>query len=648
MSAPTPSLALLFDSAELPRIRATLERPEFATYWRNAREADLAGDERFLREELKLDHVNSDLARAAGILQRSAFVHAVEPDARHLAVAKLALGRILAFRRWDWILEANRDTVGVMRNGTTSISVVLAVDWLGADLTAAEQAAVINFIANESAPAAERAVFGMNHHDQVAGWSMDPTAAGFDQAYREIDFSRWPAILDVNNLRIIATAGLAAAAGLLHGRHPRAEHWAKMAEASLRLFVSRLPADGAFPEGPDYWSFTFNYYAVSAELLRRRCHLDVRDAFDFPAMIRYVQMVHLPTPAVPGGCINIGDAFSTAGGEPLAWIGRHFRDSTANHLVLQPGTIRDLPNSSWTAIWFDPSVPARRSADLPLDRILFPGIAVSRSGWTAADSVLAFRSGEPENHEHADRNSLLFVAHGERLLQDPLKASYIPTHPKWHLRLTAAHSAVLIDGQSHAYHHGEEGTNASSARAVLQDHRTGRDWMAATSDAADAYQRAGLPAASVQRTVVFLKPDIVIVCDRVRLTEARPVQVRFQVCNDDGHGSATATASGFTISRPHATLQARIAATSPAAVSVGQLPIPVDQGVYPYVEVASPSATDHALVTVCTAAPTEDNSHGQLSVRREGDTWLIRGEHRGRQVEVSIMTDTTIPGILLR
>mgnify|MGYP003659053369 CR=1 FL=1 len=336
MSSATP-LALLFDTPELPRICATLERPEFAAYWKSAREADLVDDERFLRNE-----INVDLARAANILQRSAFVHTITQDARHLSIAKLALSRVLAFRRWDWVLEAGQDTVGVMRNGSTSVSVVLAADWLAADLTAAEHDAIVQFIANEAAPAAERAVFGMTHQDQVAGWSMDPDAAGFDQAYRDIDFSRWPTILDHTNLRIIATSGLAAAASFLHGRHPRATHWAATAEASMRLFVSRLPADGTFPEGPAYWHFTFNYYFVSAELLRRRCGIDLRDAFDFPAMARYVQMVTLPTKAKPDACINIGDAFSTAGAEPLAWIGRHFRDSTANQLVLQPGTIREI------------------------------------------------------------------------------------------------------------------------------------------------------------------------------------------------------------------------------------------------------------------------------------------------------------------
>ena len=633
--SPLPQ-GLLFDQSELPRIKETLARPEFASFWRYAREADLADDERFLRDEIKLDHVNADLGRAANVLQRCAFVHAIAPDARQLALAKLALNRVLSFRRWDWILEAGKDTVGVMRNGTTSIAVVLAADWLANDLTDEEHAAVVRFIGDEAGPAAERAVFGMTHPDQVIGWGMDPEAKGFDQAYLDIDFSRWPRILDVNNLRIIASSGLAAAAAFLQGHHPRATEWAAMADASLRLFVSRLPQDGAFPEGPDYWHFTFNYYCVSAELLRRRCGIDVRDAFDFPAMTRYVQIVSVPTITQPDACLNIGDAFKMSGAEPLAWIGRHFRDSTANQLALQPGTVRDLPVSAWAAIWFDPTVPARRSADLPLDRVLFPGIVISRTGWSPTDTVLSLRSGEPENHEHADRNSLIFVAHGERLLHDPVKASYMRTDPKWQLRLTAAHTALLIDGRGHQYHNGEEGTNASQAHATFVDHRFGRDWMSATSDAAAAYAKAGLPVTRAQRTVILLKPDILIVCDEVDLTVALPVQTRWQVFNDDSQGTVQTQGGTFTITRPHASLQASSAALGEAIITTGKLTIPDKDGVYPFVEVTSASAVRHCLLTICTAAP-KGQPHGKVSVKREADSWRITGEHRGQAVAVSIV-----------
>jgi hypothetical protein len=631
MIAPSLSLALLFDATEVTRIRATLARPEFAVFGQTIREADFAAEERFLREEINFHETNKDLLRAANILQRCAFGQLFEPDTRQLALAQLALERMLAFRRWDWILEAGRETVGVMRNGSTSVAAVLAADWLGESLPASLQAALERYISLEAGPAAERAIFGMTHHDKVVGWTMDPETTGIAR----VDVSRWPQILDLNNLRVIATSGLAAAAAFLWDRDPRAEKWALMARDSLRLFASRLPADGAFPEGPDYWHFTFTYFAVSVELLRRRCGMDLRDACDFPAMTRYVQTVCAPTREDPVACLNIGDAFRSSGAEPLAWIGRHFRDSTANHLVLSPGTVRDTVTTAWAAIWFDSSVPARRSADLALDRVLFPGIVVSRSGWTAADSVFSLRSGEPENHEHADRNSLIFTAHGERLLHDPLKAAYWRSDPKWLLRLGSAHTAVLIDGRGHQYHEGEEGTNASKAAARLVDHRIGQGWMLAVSDATEAYALAGLPVERVQRTTILRKPDVLVVCDEVRLNTPLSVETRWQVFNEDGRGSVAAAEDSFMISRPHATLRAVLAGTGAFDVRVDRLPLPAEGGVYPFAAVKSGSALEHCLVAVCTAAPSGE-THGPLTVGCRDGTWYVSGTHRGQRIGIAL------------
>ena len=113
---------------------------------------------------------------------------------------------------------------------------------------------------------------------------------------------------------------------------------------------------------------------------------------------------------------------------------------------------------------------------------------------------------------------------------------------------------------------------------MLQDHRIGLDWMSATSDATDAYRRAGLPVRVVQRTVVFLKPDVLVLLDRVALDEARPVQARFQVFDEDGAGRVAGEGLGFAIDRPFASLRAVIAAAGPGRAGAGKLALPVAGG----------------------------------------------------------------------
>lgn len=625
---------LFVDEADWPRVRATLATPEFAGQWRSLREPDFTGDERFLREELQLNRPNPDLGRAATLLFRSAFVNRLEPDPRHLSLARLAHEKVMAFPRWDWIVDGQGQTVGVMRNGTTTVATTLAVEWLGSGLTAPEQDAFRRRIATEAGPAAFRAVNGMDHPGQTHGWVMDPDIIGLER----LNVSDWPAILDRTNLRMVATAGLVAAAGLLQGDHPEAAEWAALARDSMSRFASYQPADGSFNEGVSYWNYTFTHYIYCLEILRRKLGFDDRAALPFPAMARYTLDMRMPTAGNPIDAVNVGDVSSAAEAAGLAWIARNFHDATAQFQALQPEAVR--PNSVvdtvWAALWLDPSVPGALPADGPLDHRYPLGVVVSRSGQQLADSVLVFRSGHGTNHEHADRNGILFKAHGERLLNDPLHASYSTRDPKWLLRQTPAHTAILIDGRGHYYHDGSRGTNSTLASATLQAYRADPDRMFAASDALDAYRRAGLPVLRVLRSVHFLKPDILVILDQVSLSHALPVQARFQVYNDDGGGRISAGGAAFLVVRPTASLRASVWAQGGLSLAVGRLPIPEAGGIYPFAEASSPAAAEHTLLTVCTAAPT-GSAHGSFTLdRARRDLWVLRGRHGGRQVDLPL------------
>jgi len=622
---------LLFDAADLPRIRANLERPEFREFQAYLAKVDFAAETKFLKAELRFTNHIVDMSRAQGIMMRSAFSHLLAPDARHLALARLALSRLLGYPRWDWLRDREKRPVGVMRGAGTCIALTLVAEWLAADLTAEEQAAITRGLATEGGPPCYRGLFDMTHHDQAGPWSLNPDEEGLPP----MDVSRWPHILDETNLRIICTTGLAAATCHLHGRHPDAPQWLVMTRDSLQRYAARMPKDGSFGEGIGYWDYTFSHYIFTLEILRRKLGVDERALLDFPAMARFALEMTMPTAGHPDDCISIGDAATSAGSVPLTWIAREFRDAGAQQLALQPGAVRPNWTTSWAAIWFDPTVPARRPADARLDRNQALGLVISRTGWEEQDAVVVLRSGGPVNHEHADRNSVIFKAHGERLFNDPVHASYSTKDPKWLLRQTEAHTAVLIDGKGHVYHDGHDGTNSSTAAATIQDYRTGPGWMTVTSDAADAYRRAGLPAQLVQRTLIYLKPGVLAIFDRVLLDEARPVSARFQVCNDDGAGRVTAEGRTFTIERPHASLHAHVTSAGDSALATGRLALPESSGVYPFAEISSASAKEHAFLTVCTVAP-HGETHGEIRVQRDGGSWRIAGTHRGQNVSVAI------------
>jgi hypothetical protein len=338
--------------------------------------------------------------------------------------------------------------------------------------------------------------------------------------------------------------------------------------------------------------------------------------------------------------VNFGDSGVNLDTSLAPWVARVHRDPLSQYLAQNVGVIK----SHWGAIWYDPALPAAAPGPEQLDVRLDNDWVVSRTGWKPADGVLAFRSGGPGNHEHADRNSLIFKVHGERLLNDPLRAGYAYKTERWKLRLTSAHTAVLVDGKGHQYHDGHEGTNASWAWAHITVFRTGPGWMTLTSDATEAYALVQPDIKRVRRTAVYLKPDVLVLLDQVSITGApKPVQLRFQVYNDDQGGSVTAGAANFLITRPRATLAASAWGVGPLAVKTGRLDLPEVQWVFPYAEVESAAANEHEVLTVATAQP-KGGQPGSLAAVREGAGWRIRGEHQGRKIDLRITPDGVAVG----
>jgi hypothetical protein len=420
----------------------------------------------------------------------------------------------------------------------------------------------------------------------------------------------------------------------------------------MREFATVYGSDGCYDEGVSYWVPTTLDMALFAEALWRTQGIDDRQLINYPGTIQFAVSMTLPRFAQPdapvlapknmGGLlpliappydiVNIGDSNGGVEISLATWVGRNFNDPVSQHLALNLGEVRYYHG----LIWYDATAPSALPAPSFLDHRLVNDTVVSRSGWGVADGVVALRSGGPANHEHADRNSVIFKAHGDRLLHDPFRAGYSPTLERWKLRQTDAHTAVLINGRGHQYHDGREGTNPSLASARITAFRTGPGWMTVTSDATDAYRLVDANVKRVERTLVFLKPDVLIFFDRIDLVAApASVQVRFQVFNEDERGSSAVTGSTFRIERPFATLQARVAAAGEFEVASSRLAIAEIEGVFPFVEVASDSALQHTILTVCTAAPAA-GAHGTITLSQQQGVWQVQGSHGQQTITMTL------------
>jgi hypothetical protein len=642
---------LFFDESDLARIRANTADPRFTEYWHAQLGADVAADTNFLTNELRLTNHPVHLLRAQRILERASFIHLVNRDPVQLALAKLAMRRMIDFPEWDSFLEGGRQILGLQRATEGTVALLQALDCLGDAVTPAEREEVEQAVLTKGVPACYTPVYGMKFPDRVQGWSWNPRSE-VDE-FRHIDLKRWPLIINATNLKIIPTACLGIAACYFRGRLPQAEGWLELARSSAKAFSTFYGSDGAYDEGVSYWGYTTLYLALFAEVLWRTQGIDDRNLINYPGTVRYALCHTMPTvndhrkladfthikgftmPTVKPefDIVNHGDSNGGVDVSVAAWVSRTHGDALSQFVAREIGEAKHL----YGLIWYDPQAPSAAPEPALLDRRLSNDIVISRTGWKTNDNVLALRSGGPGNHEHADRNSVIFKAYGERLLHDPFRAAYMVQNPRWMLRLTSAHTAVLINGQGHQYHDGSEGTNASWAFSRVIDFRTGTGWMTVTSDATDAYQLVNDKVVRVHRTLVFLKPDIVVFLDRVALKDATAsVQARFQLYNEDFGGQLAVSGSEFTITRPHATLLGRAAGAAGLEVRAGKLPLEEKDGEQQFAEVVSAEAAEHEILTVCSARPAGE-PHGNLTLAREDGVWRVQGSHGGQRVNLALV-----------
>jgi hypothetical protein len=631
------SSGLLFDKADIPRIRETFKLPRFAPYWKSLIDADLEADKTYLRTGAKLNNHAVDFLKVRLILERTSFAYTIGGEKRHLDVALMAIDKMLEYKKWDYFLEGGEFTMGLQRAPEATIAMSFALEWMNDDLSADLKKEIEKQIGEKGAPACYRTLYGLKYPDRVRGWKFDPES---DYPY-PVDMKRWPLILNSTNLKVIPICGLGVAACLLYDRHPQAKQWLNLAMSSAKAFAPMFGIDGCYDEGVSYWGYTALHMTMFLEIVNRRLGIDERNLLNFPGTVRYGLQMSMPTIGKPDDCVNFGDASVVGDVSFAAWVGRKFRDPISQYVTRSVSEIKTYHG----AIWYDPSLEPRVPGPDLYDVRFANDIVVSRTGWDTDSSVVAMRSGGPANHEHADRNSVIFKAFGERLLHDPLHAAYPYTLPHWVLRLTEAHTAVLINGKGHQYHDGHEGTNASWAEASVVQYKPTEHSLVVTSDATGAYQLVNPDVALVRRTLVFLKPDILLLFDRVKMkSAASKVQLRFQIYNEDGKGQSAMMQSGFLIKRPQATLRGTLAGTTPISMKSGVHTTPKEVGVYPYLEAEAGETLDHQILTICTAQRAA-KEQGTISHSVQAGILTVNVSHNGQSRTVTLRGDDELPAV---
>ena len=639
---PAPALALtgtgsggrsrlFFDLSEIPRIRANAASSILAPIVDGWAVGGVTATRKALADAERTGILYAEFRAALKKLREQGIVHLVDPDPQREAVLLEGIDQILAMPKWDYMLDGDT-VIGLLVASVTTDTVVFLREVLGDALGIEREARLLADIAEKGCAPCSHILDGMEDPSTVTGWRFDDHHA----ALFDITLENWPAILATTNLRAVPAASLGIGALAVRDHDPRAGDWLDQAVFNTRAILDLFNPDGSYHEGFGYATGTL-LHIFSFLNAHQRGDGSIRwaDEIDLEGMVQYYLAMQAGrkddgTPDI----VNFSDAWNSGSYCVPAWIARQLEGTPAANVAQFAVERGSYSKSYLDVLWVDPDRSVSQPPEAALNVRLDSDWIACRTGWAADDAVLAFRSGGPGNHEHADRNHLFYKVYGERLLTDPLKSAYDWRQPKWVLRLTEAHNTILIDGQGHQYHDGSEGTNPSHAEAQITQYVDNGDRIWWTSDATPAYALVNDAITRVRRTVLFQKPDIVVVFDEIDARSPVSASARFHVENRDGAARLTSDNAQFRLVRPHASLTGHAVSRTELAIDLRQLDLPPDEGVYPFAEVTSPSARSHQLVTVLCATPTGADDLA-ASVMPDATGWTVAAGALRARIELA-------------
>jgi hypothetical protein len=644
----SPGGGVFFEPQQTARYRETYAtNPLFSVLRKQMDTLDRARERKFLRSGVRYNDHLYDISRVGDLAQKMALLYVYTGDPDAAALAEECVETLMKFPKWDYFLEGGTQVIGLQRAPNSAIAVAITVEALGELVSPAERKRWLTTMAERGTEPSYLATYGMRHPDRVKGWSLDTTSTYFTHRPQErgLSLARWPIILNTINLKAIPASALTLSALVYRaymGETDNTRRWLEQATHSIGTFRDIYAKDGSYNEGVSYAHYTTLHIIQAIDALQRSGVADLTDMLNWQGYQDYLLAMNQSTQEEPHAIVNFSDAGGAGHASVSFWISRHTRDGVARWFGENLAQSRDI----WSVIYFDPTVP---STPPPKGNQLWHsdlGWLVGRTGFQPADLVVALRSGGPFNHEHADRNSIVVKCFGERLVVDPMRPPYFRLDPAWKMRLTAGHSAVLIDGKGHQYVDGSEGTNSSNASASIVRRGERDGYFFWTSDATPAYALIQPDVQSITRTVVTLTelPAVLVIDKVVKRDTASIVQARYYGYNTDGKGVVDANQEAFTITRPLARLTGS-AASSSGVKYIATLPdIPPAQArLYPYAEVATARpAREVCLVTVLLPAQST-GATGSARIDREGSVYTARISTGNRTASVRVIDSGTVP-----
>lgn len=385
-------------------------------------------------------------------------------------------------------------------------------------------------------------------------------------------------------------SGMAVAGFALFDEVPDASRWIALPLDKFQRTMAALGPDGASHEGVGYWEYGAEYMLKFMDLARSRLGVNLYTNQWWANTARYAKYLSLPRNAwTRGNCIvDIADCPRSHWYGPdyiLRSLAHEFHDGHAQWLAQQ---VEDAgvaaPGAPWlNLVWFDPTLAPQSPSSLPtLRHFEDMDIVSARSDWSGDESLLVFKCGpfighkgveefayDPGGgHVHPDANHFVLFGAGEWLIRDDGYRS------KW----TGQHNTLLVDDRGQL----GEGKQWFAATEPLAVKARPKILRASSSDALDqltgdsteAYPKT-LGLQRHVRHLLFLKPEVLLVCDEVVADKPRRLELRFH----PESRQATREGNAFVLRGAKAWLRLEPLTASPdVSISAEDLPVQGREG----------------------------------------------------------------------
>jgi hypothetical protein len=191
-------------------------------------------------------------------------------------------------------------------------------------------------------------------------------------------------------------------------------------------------------------------------------------------------------------------------------------------------------------VWTDPNLPAQKPDSLPTLRHFEDlGIVSARSDWSGDESLLVYTAGPSMGHKalhtpsagylfaehfHPDVGHFVLFANGEWQLRDD---GYWDDKGGMNPKKTENHNTLVIDGIDQLR---ANEMFAKKAEPSIIDVFSSSDYDVIQSDLRAAY-KPDLGLLKFKRTLIFIKPNLLIVIDDIALKETHNLELLFHTQN---------------------------------------------------------------------------------------------------------------------